>query len=133
MTTMQMMEMRSKFERKNLLKRCMLCFWKLCQSKMPAVSSPMILTDTRVKNPLYLEEMPSTKFELKALEGAIIDTLIAVHYSIEDAKQKLVIQMRSGSTEQVRAFLARKTHLLDKKFMLEQKLEKVQAKLRAFE
>lgn len=107
-------------------------FWKLCQGKQKVIN-PSVMPAIKVENPLQLDYDSSDKLTLKALEAVIIDSLITVHYGIEDAKHKLAIQMRSGSTDQVRAFLARKTHLLDKKFMLEQKLEKVQAKLRAFE
>lgn len=106
--------------------------WKLCQNKPPA-EVPRRVSDERIENPLQLDYDSNDTITLKALEAAIIDSLIAVHYGIEDAKHKLASYMRSGSTDQVRAFLAKKTHLLDKKFMLEQKLAKIQAKLQTLQ
>jgi hypothetical protein len=110
----------------------MSCIWKFCFTntvKKEVKNLPPI----KVESPLYLEDDSNDKVTLKAMEAAIIDTLVAIHYSIEDTKTKLANGMRNGSTEQVRAFLAKKSHLLDKKFLLEKKLERVQAKLRAFE
>lgn len=107
----------------------MSCIWNLCFKPPPRqLPKPTV----KVENPLILEDYDyNDKITLQAMESAIIDMLIAVHYGIEDAKTKLANGMRSGSTEHVRAFLAKKSHLLDKKFLLEQKLSKIQAKLRS--
>lgn len=81
---------------------------------------------------MILEDYESNdKITLQAMESAIIDMLIALHYGIEDTKLKVANGMRSGSSDQVRSLLAKKSHLLDKKFLLEQKLAKIQAKLRS--
>ena len=109
----------------------MSCIWNLCFKPPPRqLPKPTV----KVENPLILEDYDyNDKVTLQAMESAIIDMLIAVHYGIEDTKLKVANGMRSGSSDQVRALLAKKSHLLDKKFLLEKKLEKVQAKLRALE
>ena len=90
---------------------------------------PKILSDVKIENPLLLEEMPSSLIELRALEAVLIDRLVSLHYIIEETKQNVGSAFREGSTDQARSLIAKKTVLLDKKFILEKKLQKVQAKL----
>lgn len=108
----------------------MFCLWNLCWSQ-PTPQKPLVISDPKVVNPLYLEELPTTEIELKAFEGALIQNLISIHYKIEEIKKKVANEFRNGKTDQARALIAKKSHLLERKMFFEKRLEKVQKNLAA--
>ncbi len=91
----------------------------------------MILTDTKVQNPLYLDEMPASEIELIAWEGALIDQLVSLHYKIEETKIKIGKEFRSGRTDRARALIAKNSYLLERKMLYENRLERVRKNLAA--
>ena len=91
------------------------------------------MTDPKVVNPLYLEELPNTLTELKVYEGAFIENLISLHYKIEETKQKLGKEFRSGRTDRARALIAKNSYLMERKMFFEKRLEKVQNKIKALQ
>jgi hypothetical protein len=92
-----------------------------------------VISDPKVVNPLYLEELPNTYTELKAYEGAFIENLISLHYKIEETKKKLGVEFRSGRTDRARALIAKNSYLLERKMFFEKRLEKVQNKIKALQ
>jgi hypothetical protein len=107
----------------------MSCLWTLCWKKKGA--NPVILSDAKVENPLRLNEVPTTEIELRAFEEALISNLVSLHYSIEETKKKVGIEFRNGRTDRARALIAKNTHLLERKMLFENRLERVQKNLAA--
>ncbi len=106
----------------------MSCLWT-CWSN-PKLREPIVVSDPKVMNPLYLEELPNTFTELRAYEGAFIENLISLHYKIEETKQKVANEFRSGRTDRARALIAKNSYLLERKMFFEKRLEKVQNKIK---
>jgi hypothetical protein len=92
-----------------------------------------VISDPKVVNPLYLEELPNTLSELRVYEGVIINNLISLHYKIEETKKKLGVEFRSGRTDRARALIAKNSYIMERKMFLEKKLEKVQNKIKALQ
>jgi len=109
----------------------MSCLWT-CWSD-PKPRKPIVISDPKVVNPLYLEELPNTLSELRVYEGVIINNLISLHYKIEETKKKLGVEFRSGRTDRARALIAKNSYIMERKMFLEKKLEKVQNKIKALQ
>ena len=108
----------------------MSCIWKIFSGKTKS-KKPMILTDTKVQNPLYLDEMPINEIELNAWEAALIDNLVSIHYKIEETKIKIANEFQAGRTDRARALIAKNSYLLERKMLFENRLEKVRKNLAA--
>jgi hypothetical protein len=106
----------------------MSCLWKYWKKKP---TKPIVLPDAKVDNPLNLNEIPSTVFELRAFEGALIGHLVSIHYNIEDTKMKVANEFRAGRSDRARALIAKNTYLLERKMLFENRLEKVRKNLAA--
>lgn len=107
----------------------MSCLWKLFTKQKPVKKE--IDSNLRIINPLNLDELPDSVVELRAHEGAIIDQLISIHYQLQSVKQKLQSLMKHGSNESVRHLLGKKMMLIEKRKMLERRLQKIQEKLQS--
>lgn len=77
---------------------------------------------------MNLDEYPNTLLELQALEGALIDHLVSLHYRMEEHKSKIRSSIQQGKTNQTRDFIAKLTVLKEKNQLFEKRLEKVRAK-----
>lgn len=87
------------------------------------------LLDSRIENPLNLDELPDDLTHLKAIESVLIDYLISIHYEIEKAKQLVGKEFRKGSSDKARGALANRLLLSEKKKLFERRLERVQEKI----
>lgn len=102
----------------------MSCIFKLFQTKKQENKQP----ELRILNPLNLDEYPNTLLELRALEGALIDHLVSIHYRIDELKANVRHSIQQGKSNQTRDFIAKLTVLKEKKQLFERRLEKVRAK-----
>jgi hypothetical protein len=80
-------------------------------------------------NPLNLDEFPDTRMELEAFEGALVDTLVSIHYRILQMKENIRDAIQMGYSNRARDSIARLTVLKEKKQICEKRLDTVRKKL----
>lgn len=101
-------------------------FWCFQKKKEP---SPKILTDAKVINPLNLDELPNSLMELRALEGALINYLVSIHYKLEEAKGQVREAFQRGHSVRGKEALAKRVILSEKQKLFEKRLHRVQARI----
>lgn len=111
----------------------MSCIWT-CFTKTRA-PQPKILKDSRIlSNPLNLGDIPYTdSVTLRAMEGALMDNLISIHYKLEETKENIKYTLQKGPSERVKENLGRRAVLTERKRIFEARLARVQAKLKEIE
>jgi hypothetical protein len=85
--------------------------------------------DLRIRNPVNLDELPNTLLELRAVEGAILDILVSLHYQIDSLNETIKNTMDRPSTENFRQLLGKRYMLTEKKKLFGKRLENVQEKI----
>ena len=79
-------------------------------------------------SPLNLDEIPNTLLQLRAMEGALLDYLVSIHYQLEDTKAKLKASSTNRTIEETNQLLAKRYMLTERKRLFQTRLQKVQMK-----
>jgi hypothetical protein len=102
----------------------MSCIWNLFRKK----NNPSI-TDLRIRNPLNLDEVPDDIHMLRAIEATLIDNLISIHYILEQSKENVKYLIQKGYTQRLQDAIAQRTVAMERKRVLESRLQRIQARL----
>ena len=86
--------------------------------------------DLRISNPLNLDELPDTLDGLRAMEGALLDIIVSLHYETETIKANIRTSLQSSRRESIHKLLAKGNVLAEKKKKYSVRLRRVQEKIR---
>jgi hypothetical protein len=104
----------------------MACLFKFFTTK-PKQQQPDLRMTT---SPLNLDELPDGLFQLRALEGALLDHLVSIHYQLEDTKAKLRSSSTTRTIEETNQLLGKRYTLFERKKLFQTRAQKVQAKIK---
>ncbi len=117
---------RIKIESSSSKSRGMSCLFKLFKSKAKPNQPDLRIITT----PLNLDEIPENPLYLRALEATLLDTLVSIHYQLEDTKAKIRASSTTRSIEETNQLLAKRYTLTEKKKLFLTRLEKVKLKIK---
>ena len=103
----------------------MSCIWKIFSKK----EMPKKPTVSKVENPLN-RNVSDDILSLQAMEETLLQTLVSLHYKLEEAKVRVRNEFQSGNSSRAKDALARRAVLADREKLLEFRLKKVQEKIK---